>query len=89
MSLDERAMSIKVDDVAIELSTLEYRLVAYLMHRRGQVVPQSELVDHVYGSDHQTSNTVEVLVARVRKKIGEGFIETRRGFGYLIAETSE
>ena len=89
VSLDERAMTIKIDDVAIDLSTLEYRLVAYLMHRRGQVVPQSELVDHVYGSDHQTSNTVEVLVARVRKKMGGGFIETRRGFGYLIAETSE
>jgi DNA-binding response OmpR family regulator len=82
-------MIIKVDDAPIELSTLEYRLVAYLMHQRGQVVPQSELVEHVYGSDQQTSNAVEVLVARVRKKMGGGFIETRRGFGYLIAEESE
>ena len=89
VSLDERAMIIKVDDAPIELSTLEYRLVAYLMHQRGQVVPQSELVEHVYGSDQQTSNAVEVLVARVRKKMGGGFIETRRGFGYLIAEESE
>ena len=82
-------MTIKVDDVPVDLSTLEYRLVAYLMHRRGEVVPQSELVDHVYGLDHQTSNAVEVLVARVRKKIGGGFIETRRGFGYLVPDTSE
>jgi two-component system, OmpR family, response regulator len=82
-------MTIKVDDVSIDLSTLEYRLVAYLMHRRGQVVPQSELVEHIYGSDHQTSNAVEVLVARVRKKIGGGFIETRRGFGYLVPDTSK
>jgi two-component system, OmpR family, response regulator len=89
VSLDERNMTIKVDDVSIDLSTLEYRLVAYLMHRRGQVVPQSELVEHVYGLDHQTSNAVEVLVARVRKKIGGGFIETRRGFGYLVPDTSK
>ena len=89
VSLDERNMTIKVDDVSVDFSTLEYRLVAYLMHRRGEVVPQSELVEHVYGLDHQTSNAVEVLVARVRKKIGGGFIETRRGFGYLVPDTSQ
>ena len=89
VSLDERNMTIRVDDIPIELSTLEYRLVAYLMHRRGQVVPQSELVEHVYGVDHQNSNAVEVLVARVRKKMGGAFIETRRGFGYLVPDRPE
>lgn len=89
VSLDERSMTIRIDDVPIELSTLEYRLVAYLMHRRGQVVPQSELVEHVYGVDHRNSNAVEVLVARVRKKMGGAFIETRRGFGYLVPENLE
>ena len=89
VSLDERSMTIRIDDVPIDLSTLEYRLVAYLMHRRGQVVPQSELVEHVYGVDHQNSNAVEVLVARVRKKMGGAFIETRRGFGYLVPESLE
>jgi two-component system, OmpR family, response regulator len=89
VSLDERNMTVKVDDVLTDLSALEYRLVAYLMHRRGQVVPQSELVEHVYGLDHQTSNAVEVLVARVRKKLGGGFVETRRGFGYLVPDTSQ
>ena len=87
VTLDERNMTFKVDDASIDLTTLEYRLLAYLMHRHGQVVPQSELVEHVYGQDHQTSNAVEVLVARVRKKIGAGFIETRRGFGYLVPDT--
>ena len=89
VSLDERSMTIRIDDVPIDLSTLEYRLVAYLMHRRGQVVPQSELVEHVYGVDHQNSNAIEVLVARVRKKMGGAFIETRRGFGYLVPESLE
>ncbi len=61
--LDERDMTIKVDGASIELSALEYRLVAYLMHRRGEVVTQSELVEQVYGSDHQSSNAIEVLLA--------------------------
>lgn len=84
VSLDERSMTIKVGDAPIELSPIEYRLVAYLMHRRGHVVPQSELVEHIYGHDQQTSNAIEVLVGRVRRKIGARFIETRRGFGYVV-----
>jgi two-component system, OmpR family, response regulator len=89
VSLDERDMTIKVDDIPIELSSLEYRLVAYLMHRRGQVVSQSELVEHVYGSDRQSSNAIEVLVARARKKIGADVIKTRRGFGYFVPNPAE
>ncbi|PWB79037.1 MAG: DNA-binding response regulator, partial [Methylocystaceae bacterium] len=89
VSLDERSMTIKVNDAPIELSPIEYRLVAYLMHRRGHVVPQSELAEHVYGHDQQTSNAIEVLVGRVRKKIGASFIETRRGFGYVVPAVEE
>jgi two-component system, OmpR family, response regulator len=87
--LDERDMTIKVDGASIELSALEYRLVAYLMHRRGEVVTQSELVEQVYGSDHQSSNAIEVLLARIRKKIGSGVIETRRGFGYIVPNATQ
>lgn len=89
VSLDERSMTIKVNDTPIELSAIEYRLVAYLMHQRGHVVAQSELAEHVYGHDQQSSNAIEVLVGRVRKKIGAGFIETRRGFGYLVPDFGE
>ncbi|ARN82960.1 response regulator transcription factor [Methylocystis bryophila] len=87
--LDERDMTIKTGDGPIELSALEYRLLAYLMHRHGEVVAQSELVEHVYGSDHQSSNAIEVLVARVRKKIGSDVIETRRGLGYIVPNTTQ
>lgn len=86
VSLDERSMTVKLNDAPIELSAIEYRLVTYLMHRRGHVVAQSELAEHVYGHDQQSSNAIEVLVGRVRKKIGAGFIETRRGFGYLVPD---
>ncbi|HEY8065906.1 MAG TPA: response regulator transcription factor [Methylosinus sp.] len=86
LSLDERSMTITLAGVPIELTAIEYRLVAYLLHRRGQVVPQSDLAEHVYGHDQQSSNAVEVLIGRVRKKLGAEAIETRRGFGYLIPD---
>jgi two-component system OmpR family response regulator len=89
VSLDERSMTLKVDNAPIELTLLEYRLVAYLMHQRGHVVSQSELSDHIYGVDELSSNAMEVLVARTRRKIGSGFIETRRGFGYIVPEIVE
>lgn len=86
VSLDQRQMRVALNGVPVPLSTLEYRLVAYLLLNRGRVVPQQELMDHVYGHDcgHE-SNTLEVLLGRVRRKLGVPLIETRRGFGYLIA----
>jgi two-component system, OmpR family, response regulator len=85
VSLDERQMKVSVRGVPIALSPLEYRLVAYLMLRRGQVVSQAELSENVYGQDDaHDSNAIEVLVGRVRRKLGTELIETRRGFGYLV-----
>lgn len=88
VSLDERQMKVSLRGVPIALSPLEYRLVAYLLRHRGRVVPQHELDENVYGhgEDHDV-NTLEVLIARVRKKMGPDLIETRRGFGYLVPET--
>ncbi len=87
IELDERQMKVSVRGVPIALSPLEYRLVAYLLHHRGRVVSQHELDENVYGhgEDHN-SNALEVLVGRVRKKLGPDLIETRRGFGYLVPE---
>jgi len=88
LSLDERAKRVTLEGVPVELSAMEYRLLAYLMLRRGDVVTQQELVENVYGDDEQTTNSVEVLVGRLRRKIGAQWIETRRGFGYIIAEAA-
>jgi DNA-binding response OmpR family regulator len=88
LTLDERAKKVTRDGAPVDLSPMEYRLFAYLMLRRGQVVTQQELVENVYGDDEQTTNSIEVLVGRLRRKIGAQWIETRRGFGYLIPETS-
>lgn len=87
VTLDERQMKVTLDGVPVALSPLEYRLIAYLLHHRGRVVSQLELSENVYGHDEMhDSNAVEVLIGRLRKKIGAELIETRRGFGYLIPE---
>ncbi|PSO17429.1 response regulator transcription factor [Bradyrhizobium sp. MOS003] len=89
VELDERQMKVTLRGIPVALSPLEYRLIAFLLHHRGRVVPQHELDENVYGhgEDHE-SNALEVLVGRVRKKLGADLIETRRGFGYLVPETT-
>lgn len=86
LALDQRTRRVMLDGVPVDLSPLEYRLVAYLMFRRDQVVSQQELVENVYGQDDQSSNALEVLIGRVRRKLGAEWIETRRGFGYVMPE---
>ena len=82
-------MKVTLRGVPVALSPLEYRLIAFLLHHRGRVVSQQELDENVYGhgEDHE-SNALEVLIGRVRKKLGADLIETRRGFGYLVPETT-
>ena len=85
--LDERQMKVSVRGVPIALSPLEYRLVAYLVLHRGRVVSQHELDENVHGhGEEHDSNALEVLIGRVRKKLGTELIETRRGFGYIVPE---
>lgn len=87
ITLDERRMKVTRRDVPIALSPLEYRFIAHLLRNRGRVVSQQELDENVYGhGEEHDSNTLEVLVGRVRKKLGADVIETRRGFGYLMPE---
>lgn len=85
LSLDTCQMRVTRDGVPVSLTPQEYRLLSYLMHHAGRVVPHSELLDQLFSHDcDKDSNAVEVLIGRVRKKIGLDCIETRRGFGYFI-----
>ena len=87
LSLDTRQMRVTLAGVPVPLSPLEYRLIAYLMHHAGRVVPATELAEHLYDIDHDRDpNAIEVIVARLRRKLGAGVIATRRGFGYLVPE---
>jgi len=85
VALDARTAKVTLDGAAVKLTSHEFRVLSYLMHHRGRVVPQTELTEHIYaeGSDRD-SNTVEVFVARLRRKLGPSFIETVRGLGYRI-----
>ncbi len=84
--LDPEAGTVQRGDDAVELTARELKVLAYLMHRAGRVVSQGELIDHVYSLDEtRESNTIEVYVARLRKKLGKDAIRTIRGLGYKFA----
>ncbi len=85
VQLDTRASRVSVDGNPIKLTSHEYRLLSYLMHHAGRVVSRSEIVDHLYDQDFdRDSNTIEVFVGRLRRKLGVDIIQTMRGLGYLV-----
>jgi two-component system OmpR family response regulator len=85
--LDVKAGRVTVDGQAIKLTSHELRLLSYLMHHKGKVVSRTELTEHLYDQDFdRDSNTIEVFVGRLRKKLPEELIHTVRGLGYQILE---
>jgi two-component system OmpR family response regulator len=85
VALDSRRAQVTRDGVPVKLTSHEYRVLSYLMHHHGRVVSQGELTEHIYAqSADRDSNTVEVFVARLRRKLGPSFIETVRGLGYRV-----
>ena len=88
VTLDTRSSRVTVDGQPVTLTSHEYKVLDYLMHRPGTVVSRTELTEHIYAQDHdRDSNTIEVFVGRLRKKLPEGSIETVRGLGYRLVDT--
>src|ERR1700692_1535964 len=88
-TLDPRHARVTVSGTSVKLRSHEFRVLSYLMHHQGRVVSQSELTEHIYSQDFdRDSNTVEVFVGRLRRKLGPGVIETVRGSGYRVGGTS-
>jgi two-component system OmpR family response regulator len=86
LRLDPRAARASVNGEPVRLTSLEYRLLHYLMMHQDKVISRTELVEHLYDQDFdRDSNTIEVFVGRLRKKIGPDRIETVRGLGYRLA----
>jgi two-component system OmpR family response regulator len=82
--LDTRSGRVTVDGNPVKLTSHEYRLLSYLLHHQGRVVSRTELVEHLYDQDFdRDSNTVEVFVGRIRRKLGVDLIQTVRGLGYV------
>ena len=87
VSLDTKSARVIVNGTAVKLTSLEFRLLAYLMHHKGKVVSRTDLVEHLYDQDFdRDSNTVEVFVGRLRKKLGVDVLHTIRGMGYCVTE---
>ncbi|KAB2912235.1 MAG: response regulator transcription factor [Dechloromonas sp.] len=83
--LDTRSARVHVDGQPLTLTSHEFRVLAYLLHRCDQVVSRSELSEHIYAHDSdRDSNTIEVFVGRLRKKLPADMIETVRGLGYRL-----
>ena len=85
LRVDTRRATVTRDGKPVSLSSLEYRALRYLLHNKGRPVSQGDLAEHVYGAEAEPdSNALEVLIGRLRKKVGPELIATRRGYGYLI-----
>ncbi|MBJ3785173.1 response regulator transcription factor [Devosia sediminis] len=83
--LDARSGKVTVDGQSVKLTSHELRLLSYLMHHKGKVISRTELTEHLYDQDFdRDSNTIEVFVGRLRKKLPEDCIQTVRGLGYQI-----
>ena len=90
LRLDTRTSRVTVDGAPIKLTSHEYRLLAYLMHHQGRVVSRTELVEHLYDQDFdRDSNTIEVFIGRLRKKLPSELIETVRGLGYCLGSPAD
>jgi two-component system, OmpR family, response regulator len=90
VAFDPRQMHVTLDGVPVHLSPQEYRLLSVLLHRKGSVVSQAELAEQIYGDGiDRDTNALEVLVGRLRRKLGPELIRTRRGFGYIIRDPQE
>lgn len=88
--LDTARGEVTVRGVGVALTSHEFRLLSYLMHRPEQVISRSELTEHLYAQDYERdSNTIEVFVTRLRKKLPAGSIETVRGLGYRLVGSAE
>src|SRR3954470_17912427 len=89
LALNPRTSRVTLDGQPVKLTGHELRVLSYLMHHRGRVVSQSELTEHIYAQTFERdSNTVEVFVARLRRKLVASTIETIRGLGYRIGTAS-
>lgn len=85
ISLDTRTSKVLYLGQAVDLTALEFKVLSYMMHNTDKVISRSELVEHIYKQDFdRDSNTIEVFIGRIRRKIGSDVIKTVRGLGYKI-----
>ena len=85
LRLDSQLGVITLDGVALKLTAFEARILTYLIHHQNRIVSRTELSEHLYQAETDRDfKSIEVVIGRLRRKIGEGMIETRRGEGYVL-----
>ena len=90
VKLDTRANRVWVDAEPLKLTSHEYKILSYLMHHPDKVISRTELTEHIYDQDFdRDSNTIEVFIGRLRKKLGVNVIKTERGLGYRLSEPED
>ena len=88
--LDARSGKVTVNGQSVKLTSHELRLLSYLMHHKGKVISRTELTEHLYDQDFdRDSNTIEVFIGRLRKKIPPEMIKTIRGLGYRLSREGD
>ncbi|WP_416908534.1 MAG: response regulator transcription factor [Polymorphobacter sp.] len=86
--LDARSGRVTLEGEPVKLTAQEFKLLSYLMHHKGKVVSRTELIEHIYDQDFdRDSNTIEVFITRIRKKLGADLISTTRGLGYSLNDS--
>ncbi len=85
IELSPVSRSVSVAGVPVDLTAQEFRILNYFMHRRGHLISQNELIEHLYPLEEQRdANTIEVYIGRLRRKLGRDVIKTQRGLGYRL-----
>ena len=85
ITLDTKTSRVSVNGSQIKLTSLEFALLSFLMHHQGEIISRTGLTEHLYDQDFdRDSNTIEVFIGRLRKKLGIDVIETIRGMGYRL-----
>ena len=86
LRLDSNNGRVTLNGIPIQLTAQEFRILSYLMHHQGKIVSRTELTEHVYDRHFDAdSNSMDVLLGRIRKKIGAAFLQTIRGQGYMLS----
>lgn len=87
--LDARSGRVTLAGEPVKLTAQEFKLLSYLMHHKGKMVSRTELIEHIYDQDFdRDSNTIEVFITRIRKKLGADLINTTRGLGYSLGDSA-
>ncbi len=87
--LDTRSGRVTLAGEPVKMTAQEFKLLSYLMHNKGKMVSRTELIEHIYDQDFdRDSNTIEVFITRIRKKLGADLISTTRGLGYSLEDTA-